>query len=98
MWWLCVVDAAAPVGDIIYTLGILYLGAQFLTVHHNTGFVFDEEIDTEKAPSKKPDVKYPGDDPTRAPGEDYEWRGKNPLVGIKVHGLMEKLVSNFIPI
>ena len=23
-----------------------------------------------------PDVKYPGNDPTVAPGEDYEWRGK----------------------
>ena len=25
-----------------------------------------------------PDIKYPGDDPTVAPGEDYEWRGKPP--------------------
>ena len=34
---------------------------------------------------QKPNVKYPGDDPTRAPGDDYEWRGKpnEPIGGSK---------------
>ncbi len=25
-----------------------------------------------------PDIKYPGDDPSIAPGKDFEWRGKSP--------------------
>ncbi len=33
-----------------------------------------------KQPSK-PKIEYPGDDPTKAPGEDYEWRGKQPVGG-----------------
>ncbi len=28
-----------------------------------------------------PDVKYPGDDPTQPPGDNYEWRGPDPQGG-----------------
>ena len=36
-----------------------------------------------------PDIEYPGDDPTVAPGEDYEWHGKKASLWevIKGHGL-----------
>lgn len=30
-----------------------------------------------------PDVKYPGNDPGQSPGDDYEWRGKEPVGGDK---------------
>ena len=35
-----------------------------------------------------PDVEYPGDDPTKEPSDDYEWRGKPPKEGKKVHMLI----------
>ena len=30
---------------------------------------------------EEPDVEYPGNDPTKAPSDDYEWRGKPPQGG-----------------
>ena len=38
-----------------------------------------------KKEPQKPNVKYPGNDPTKAPGDDYEWRGNpnEPIGGSK---------------
>lgn len=38
------------------------------------GIIFDDEV---------PDVKYPGDDGSIPPGDDYEWHGKLPIGGDK---------------
>ena len=80
MWWLCLADYALPFGDIIYGAGILILSSYALTVVDDLTIpqVFWEEEKEETKP-EPPDVTYPGDDPTKAPGEDYEWKGQEPV-------------------
>lgn len=36
-----------------------------------------------REPKTPPDVEFPKDGPTVAPGEGYEWRGKKPIGGDK---------------
>ena len=44
------------------------------TPSNKLGIIFDDEV---------PDVKYPGDDGSIPPGDDYEWHGKLPIGGDK---------------
>ena len=86
MWWLCYVDTVLPVGDIVFTLGILALGIYSITKTADVVVpqVSDEDDEKKEKPEPEPpDVTYPGDDPTVAPGDDYEWRGKEPVGGDK---------------
>ncbi|MBO4537841.1 MAG: hypothetical protein J5694_03130 [Erysipelotrichaceae bacterium] len=78
MWWLCGLDGPFPFGDIIYSLGILLLTGIALEKINS-----DNPTKTEKEDVKKPEVNYPGDDPAKAPSDDYEWRGKPPQGGEK---------------
>lgn len=84
MWWLCGVDAMLPVGDAIFGTGILILGIYSLTVADcvTTPQISLEE-EKEATEPEPPDVTYPGDDPAKAPGEDYEWKGQEPVGGDK---------------
>lgn len=87
MWWLCAIDGALPIGDIIYWVGC---GVCFL-------IIIDEVNDAATTPNfsksekkgegskvepKAPDVTYPGDDPEEAP-EGYEWRGPDKQGGAR---------------
>lgn len=69
------------IGEVIVVSGIVVLlvvelvnGAKeiFDTLAENSD---ETEGSTSQAPPA-PDVDYPGDDPSVAPGEDYEWHGK----------------------
>ena len=84
MWWLCAADTVLPIGDIIYGVGILILGTIALTtiVEPVTlpQITFEEEGKTEP---EKPNVPYPGDDPTKPPDEGFEWKGPKPEGGDK---------------
>ena len=84
MWWLCGADTVLPIGDIIYGAGIAFLGIEALVIVNNASIpsVYYEE-DGEKTEPSPPDVTYPGDDPSEAPDDDYEWRGKPPTGGDK---------------
>ena len=78
MWWLCGLDGPFPFGDIIYSSGILLLSGIALKKINS-----DNPTKTEKEDVKKPEVNYPGDDPAKAPSDDYEWHGKPPQGGEK---------------
>ena len=83
MWWLCLVDTLLPVGDIIYVAGILVLGIYALSAANDVelpsispgGDGNNKNGKKTNPEPEKPDVVYPGDDPTKAP-DGYEWRGK----------------------
>ena len=94
MWWLCGIDGVMPIGDIIYWGGLALLGVTTLTVTETDVYpkVYfkadnDEEDSKEDTDEKRepntPDVTYPGDDTTQAPGDGFEWRGKEPVGGDK---------------
>ena len=73
MWWICVVDAALPVGEIIFYGGIAFFGINAINALAEAVPEVSIEENDETEP-EEPDVTYPGDDPTKAP-DGYEWRG-----------------------
>ena len=83
MWWLCGADTVLPIGDIIYISGIVILGI-YTTVsiaqEIASPISFEDE---EKTESNIPNIPYPGDDPTKKPDDDYEWKGEKPEGGKK---------------
>ncbi len=91
----------AFLGDFIVLSGITIVAILA------TGFiVYEIEESSNSKPSllrteeKTPDVKYPGNDPTKSPGSDWEWKGKgaqgsskgnyvNPRTGESLHPDLE---------
>lgn len=96
MSWLPVADLSLPIGDALYVGGIVILGA-FTTnknvdrtqVRESSLALADTYIAKKKRRGKAkgvsdpPDVTYPGNDPTKSPGEGFEWRGQQPVGGEK---------------
>ena len=96
MWWLCGVDLALPFGDAIYVAGIAVISvsssdkivgaveekAEAITLS-NSYLAKKKRRGKGKGISDPPDVTYSGNDPTKSPGEGYEWRGKQPVGGNK---------------
>ena len=73
------VTPAPTIEDIEHNILTFEERRPFATVFPDTpsnklGIIFDDEV---------PDVKYPGDDGSIPPGDDYEWHGKLPIGGDK---------------
>ena len=73
------VTPAPTIEDIEHNILTFEERRHFATVFPDTpsnklGIIFDDEV---------PDVKYPGDDGSIPPGDDYEWHGKLPIGGDK---------------
>lgn len=84
MWWLCGADTVLPIGDIVFGAGILVLGIYALIeVDQVIAPEIRYEEEAEKVEPEPPAIPYPGNDPTVAPGKDYEWVGKEPVGGDK---------------
>ena len=64
MWWLCGADTALPMGDLIYTLGILALGVQALASDQDyvTEISYDEADVAYGPPSPNDDDDDDNDD------------------------------------
>ena len=58
-----------------------------------------EEVDAPQniTDEKIPNVKYPGNDSTKAPSDDYVWKGKNPVGGDKGAWVNNKTGEQFHP-
>ena len=69
-------DGPLPAGDLI--AGGLLLGAGIYTAWN---WANGTANDKGKSCPLPPKVPYPGDDPTQAPGADWQWRGKPPVGG-----------------
>ena len=51
MWWLCAIDLAAPVGDLIYIVGIIALGAiAIVASQENISEIVFDDADTSPEP------------------------------------------------
>ena len=70
---------ASAGGDALISLGLLALIEAGIALAKKQG----NNKGKGKTQPKKPDVKYPGNDPSKSPGDDYEWRGKPPEGGDK---------------
>ncbi len=87
MWALTLLDGPLPMGDIIYFGGICVLGFYTLYLWQCSAPCPPSVLSSTE--TETPDVDYPGDDPTKAPSDDYEWRG-NPPQGGKEGGYANK--------
>ena len=84
--WVSIGGAAACaeptfIGEIVYIVGIGVIGIICLSMSGSEPVTKDEGVVAPETPKSEetvdvPDIEYPGDDPTVAPGEDYEWHGK----------------------
>ena len=85
---LALIDGPLPIGDILCgVIGVLIVAtvlkaAQNETPEKTTDKPEDppsslNEQGNDSSSEQKPDIKYPGNDPTVAP-DGYEWRGKGP--------------------
>ena len=98
MGWMPFADTVLPIGDLIYFGGIAIIGLTGILANETPSISIDTSYSNhsssvlkrspdpdEPEPMEKPfpDVDYPGDDPTKSPGEDYEWKGKPPVGGDK---------------
>lgn len=81
------VDGPLPIGEALVIIAIIVNGAFYISKAINADETTEPEASVDKPKSDTPetdvpDVKYPGDDPTKAP-EGYEWKGKPPQGGKK---------------
>ena len=103
-WWLAFVDGPLPFGEIIYAVGFIVLGvivaAEAIKVADFVQEAANSEkksgSDTKNTPAP-PEVEYPGDDPTVAPGDDYEWRGQQPIGGDRGSWVNKSTVEQWHP-
>ena len=86
MYWICDADGPYPFCDMVY-IGVIIILGVIITANVSTSSEFPQDTSTatesasESATEKIPNVTYPGDDPAKSPGDDYEWRGRDPQGG-----------------
>ena len=73
-WW----NAVGWVAAAVLVTGVITVAAVYLYEWYMEETGKGKETDPEP-----PDVTYPGDDPTKAPGDGYEWKGQEPVGGDK---------------
>ena len=84
---LALLDSATPILEIIFVVGVVSLavGAVLNAAQNKTPETSKDkpqdppsstpESENNSSSEQKPEIEYPGDDPTVAP-DGYEWRGK----------------------
>ncbi|MDD3865073.1 MAG: polymorphic toxin type 37 domain-containing protein [Candidatus Izemoplasmatales bacterium] len=78
-----ILAAAAPyvLAAIAVVLVIIIIAEVIETIDENTEIEDDQTNGVEKE-NDTPRIEYPGDDPSKSPGEGWEWKGKgNPESG-----------------